>query len=65
MMLMSHLYQLSKTARTVRINIIRKMLCFSLVGVVSRGVGVGEVDEMHVDGTRGCAGAVAVQKDFE
>ena len=49
----------------MRINIIRKMLCFSPVGVVSRGVGVGEVDEMHVDGTRGCAGAVAVQKDID
>jgi len=52
-------------ARMVRINIIRKTLCFSPVGVVSRGVGVGKVNEMHVDGTKGCAGAVAVQKDIE
>jgi len=30
--------------------------------VVSGGVGVGEVDETHVDGTRGCDGAIAMQK---
>jgi len=40
-----------KTARRVRINIIRKILLFSLVGIVNRGVGAGEVDEMHVGGT--------------
>jgi len=32
------------------------------LGLTSRGVGVGEVDETHLDGTRGCAGAMAVQK---
>ena len=40
----------------------RKILCVSPV-VVSREVGVGEVDEMYVDGTRGCTGAIAVQND--
>jgi len=50
------------TAKNARSGILQRKTLWVSPVVVSRGVGVGEVDETHLDGTRGCAGAMAVQK---
>jgi len=52
----------AKNARSARVVVYYKEKLWVSPVVVSGGVGVGEVDETHVDGTRGCDGAIAMQK---